>query len=269
MKNPRSESRAAKTPFVFGIAFALTLLFSTMMTTGVRAETKYIHHRGNHKNAPENSIPAFEQAEYWGAETDIRVTKDGRWVIMHDDTVDRTTNGTGRVTDLTFEDVRNLRIDKGNGLEKYKSDQLVVPTLEEYLGICRDKGVVPVIEIKCETATSGQFDDLTRILNDYGFTTVNTRFISFYAANLQHMAHRIPDIPSMLLTFRVDEALVSRAKDTGSYTGIDVLWKDKSVTRESMAALENNHLAKGAWVVPASEFEKMEDIGVEYITTDD
>lgn len=64
-----------------------------------------IAHRGASTLAPENSIPAFQLAGeygYWGAECDVSVTKDGIWVLMHDTSVDRTTNGRGAVSSFTL-----------------------------------------------------------------------------------------------------------------------------------------------------------------------
>ena len=70
-----------------------------------------IGHRGAHLEAPENTLAAFRKAKEngcVGVEFDLDLSKDGVPVIIHDDTVDRTTNGTGRVNDLTFEEIRRL-----------------------------------------------------------------------------------------------------------------------------------------------------------------
>jgi glycerophosphoryl diester phosphodiesterase len=70
-----------------------------------------ISHRGEHLAHPENTLPAFQAAIDAGAdffEIDVRTTADGRLVLMHDRTVDRTTNGTGLVRELTFDQIRAL-----------------------------------------------------------------------------------------------------------------------------------------------------------------
>ena len=70
-------------------------------------------HRADLVYSPENSIQALENAIFFGAdiiETDVRLTKDGHIVIMHDYSVDRTTNGTGYVADLTLEEIKKLRL---------------------------------------------------------------------------------------------------------------------------------------------------------------
>lgn len=93
-------------------------------------------HRGDHTIAPENTLDAYERAigdEADYGETDLRTTKDGVIVLMHDSTVDRTTDGHGKVEDLTFAEIRSLKI-KGA-----KREGELVPTFEELLKITKGK----------------------------------------------------------------------------------------------------------------------------------
>ena len=72
---------------------------------------KVIAHRGASGCAPENTLAAFRRAAEMGAgfiETDLQLTRDGRLVAIHDETLDRTTNGTGPVSAATFEELRKL-----------------------------------------------------------------------------------------------------------------------------------------------------------------
>ena len=90
-----------------------------------------IAHRGEHLSHVENTLPAFQAAIDAGAdyfECDVRTTSDGRMVLMHDGTVDRTTNGKGRVADLTFDGIRSLDA-HGNR----------VPTFEEALELAKGR----------------------------------------------------------------------------------------------------------------------------------
>jgi len=90
-------------------------------------------HRGDVKAAPENTIPAFESAVEKGAaqiEFDVQLSQDGVLVIMHDSTVDRTTDGTGRVSDLTFGALRKL--DAGSWFDTAFAG-IRIPTLRETL----------------------------------------------------------------------------------------------------------------------------------------
>ncbi|HVT92914.1 MAG TPA: glycerophosphodiester phosphodiesterase family protein [Bryobacteraceae bacterium] len=97
----------------------------------ILAQVAVISHRGEHLAHPENTIPAFQSAIEAGAdffEADVRTTSDGRFVLMHDATVDRTTNGSGAVRDMTFARIRSL--DAGGAQ---------VPTLEEALTLAHGK----------------------------------------------------------------------------------------------------------------------------------
>ena len=98
-----------------------------------------IAHRGDHTQVPENTIVSIQHAISVGAdyvEVDLRTTKDGRLVIMHDQTVDRMTSGTGKVKDLTFEYIRSLKV---SDKSKPGSPSFRVPTFEEVLKACKGK----------------------------------------------------------------------------------------------------------------------------------
>lgn len=92
-----------------------------------------IGHRGACAYAPENTISSFDLAQKMGCssiETDIRATKDGVLVLLHDHTVDRTTNGSGRIKELTIEEVKEL--DAGTWFsDDFKGEK--IPTLREFL----------------------------------------------------------------------------------------------------------------------------------------
>ncbi|EGO8740309.1 glycerophosphodiester phosphodiesterase, partial [Enterococcus faecalis] len=142
----------------------------------------WIAHRGNNTEYPENSIPAFKTVRrHWGIETDIQVTSDGQWVVMHDDTVDRTTNGTGKVSSMTLAQFRNLRIDTGENLSRLSDEEKTPPTFEEYLKICKELNKVPVIEIKSGTYSKANFDLLKDTLDLYGYGEANCVIGSFDA----------------------------------------------------------------------------------------
>ena len=145
------------------ITLALTLLsFSLVLADDavVMPKCGVCAHRGDKQYYPENTVPAFKSAVEKGAqmvEFDVKLTKDGKMVIMHDPTVDRTTNGTGAVADLTFEEIRNL--DAGVKFDP-KFAGTKVPTLEEALDCipnniwinvhCAPNAVVPAAKLIAE-----------------------------------------------------------------------------------------------------------------------
>ena len=110
---------------------------------------RMIAHTGYSAVAPGNTLPAYEAAgksDFWGAECDIQRTKDGVWILMHNDTVDDMTDGTGKVSELTYAEIMQFNVDTGNNIESYPG--LKVAKLEEYLDVCKKYSLHPVIEIK-------------------------------------------------------------------------------------------------------------------------
>lgn len=101
-------------------------------------------HRGDSYNYYENTMSAFENAVLAGCdmiETDVHLSCDGELVLIHDDTVDRTTNGSGRVDKMTLAELKSLNA--GDSLHPEK-----IPTLEELLSFVSDKNITLNIEIK-------------------------------------------------------------------------------------------------------------------------
>ena len=153
---------------------------------------KIIAHRGASGRAPENTMAAFrlamdQQAD--GIELDVMLTKDGQVVVIHDDTVDRTTNGFGKVRELSLAALQNL--DAGNGEH--------IPTLQEVLDTFGDQWLIN-IELK-NYATP--FDALpvatAQIVRRAGLT--DTVIISsFNPFNLPRFRRNCPKVKLGLLT---------------------------------------------------------------------
>lgn len=104
-------------------------------------------HRGAPAYAPENTLPAFELALEGGVdgiELDVQRSADGVLVVVHDEAISRTSNGVGRVKDLTFEELR--RCDFSNGFVGFRNTR--IPTLQETLDLLGPAGVRINIEIK-------------------------------------------------------------------------------------------------------------------------
>ena len=100
-----------------------------------------IAHRADWRNFPENSLEAIESAIKMGVdvvELDVHRTVDGALVICHDKTINRTTNGKGKIAELTLDSIRNCRLRAGhNAVTRYK-----MPTLEEALDLCKGRVMI-------------------------------------------------------------------------------------------------------------------------------
>lgn len=114
-----------------------------------------IAHRGDSAHRPENTLAAFASALEVGAELvelDVQLTRDGAVVVMHDASVDRTTDGRGRLNDLTLAEVRKLSAGYPRRFGSAWAGERV-PTLAEALALLRDRGRA-MVEIKADSVTS-------------------------------------------------------------------------------------------------------------------
>lgn len=102
-----------------------------------------VAHRGDWRNSPENSLQAFQNCIDMGVdmvEIDVRRTSDGVLVVMHDNTLDRCSNGKGKISDHTYAELQKLNLKSQHGvLTRHK-----IPTLEETLLLCKDKILINV-----------------------------------------------------------------------------------------------------------------------------
>nr|XP_008256001.1 glycerophosphodiester phosphodiesterase 1 isoform X2 [Oryctolagus cuniculus] len=115
-----------------------------------RDRVSAIAHRGGSHDAPENTLAAIRQAAKNGAtgvELDIEFTSDGIPVLMHDNTVDRTTDGSGRLCDLTFEQIRKLNPAANHRLRNDFPDEKI-PTLREAVAECLKNNLTIFFDVK-------------------------------------------------------------------------------------------------------------------------
>jgi glycerophosphoryl diester phosphodiesterase len=143
---------------LFTSALFLAFSSSPLLATGVCA------HRGEHRTSPENTIPAFVAAVNMGVqqiEFDVHSTKDGKMIVMHDATVDRTTNGKGKILDLTFDEIRAL--DAGSKFDK-KFAGTKVPTPCEVLDAI-PQSIICNVHINGGPQTAA---DTARLIRDMG-----------------------------------------------------------------------------------------------------
>ena len=103
-----------------------------------------ISHRGDWRNWPENSIPAIESIIKMGVdmmELDVKMTKDSVLVLMHDQTINRMTNGKGYISDMTYDSLMTFKLKRAHNVT---TDSLRIPTLREALLCCKDRILVNV-----------------------------------------------------------------------------------------------------------------------------
>ncbi|EKY8185619.1 hypothetical protein Q7176_001849 [Enterococcus faecium] len=252
-----------------------TTAISTLQNKNLFTQNKSTHgltwiaHRGNNSTAPENSIVAFENVyRHQAIETDIQLTSDNRWVIMHDETVDRTTNGTGKISDMTYDQFRALRIDTGANVDKLIDDEKIPPNLEEFLLICKKNNRIPVVEIKATGGYTKEQLQLIKTISDGIGMTEKTIFISFNYDMLVLMREIFPfNELQWVYQGTINTDVITKLKTLGLPCGLDINENNASLTKDNVNLLHANRLKIGAWTVGYNSFEKMKDLGIDYITT--
>jgi glycerophosphoryl diester phosphodiesterase len=157
-------------------------------------------HRGASAHAPENTLAAFELAAVQGAdgiELDAKLSADGHVVVIHDATVDRTTDRPGRVKDLSLAELRSL--DAGAFFaEKYRGEK--VPTLEEVFEALGKRMFVNVELTNYDTPRDHLVETVCRLVKEFGLQK-QVLFSSFFASNLWKARGLLPEVPRGLLAF--------------------------------------------------------------------
>lgn len=154
-------------------------------------------HRGYSEKYPENTIVAFKNAilaHANGIEFDVQMTKDGKLVIMHDERVDRTTNGTGLVKEFSIEELKKLEISYDGGIER-------VPTLEEYFELVKDlRDFTTNIELKTGIFLyEGIEQEMVDMIRAYGLMD-RVIISSFNHRSLAKVKRIAPELPVGTLT---------------------------------------------------------------------
>ncbi|WP_240508060.1 glycerophosphodiester phosphodiesterase [Virgibacillus indicus] len=161
--------------------------------------TKIFAHRGSFGTHPENTMAAFREAERVGAngiELDVHLTKDNQIAVIHDNTVDRTTNGSGEVRSLTLDELRKL--DAGSKYsEKFRGERIL--SLKEVLSWMKGNTLELNVELKNATVEYPDFE--VKLLQEVQNSDLEDRvfFSSFNHYALKKMNEMNPDIECAVL----------------------------------------------------------------------
>lgn len=225
-------------------------------------KVKFIAHRGFSGYAPENTSSAFRCAgenEFWGAECDLRETLDGKFVISHDATLSSMTNGTGNVEEKTLTQIKSYNINSGNSWGI--NPTLKILTLEEYLSICKEYGMIPVIEIK--SMKDNSMDNFLAILKKYGVLN-SCMIIGFDKPILEKIRLKNKHIEISYLSNTFTSSIITYCKN--NKFGINV--NESTVTKTLVEEAHSNGILVGAWTTDSKErINILKTYGIDFITT--
>lgn len=237
----------------------------TLTETLNEKDERFVAHRGYSNYAPENSIPAFELAGeqgFWGIETDISQTNDGQFICMHDKEIDRTTNGTGEISDYSLEELMSFRIDTGNNIDK--NTDLHIPSFSEFLDICSKYNCVAVVEIKYIS----DYDSLLDIIKRSGLET--RCIITGELDDMKEIRSRNNIIPVMTIGYTPAPYTDNLKYITEIPYNRGILYNYPQVDKAAVEELHSQGIYCGVWSVDETDVaEQYFDYGVDFIVTNE
>ena len=210
-------------------------------------------HRGAAGLCPENTLKSIQCALDIGVdfvEIDVHRTRDGEVVVMHDESVDRTTNGTGTIRSFGLDEIRKL--DAGEGE--------VVPTLREVLELVKGRA-----RLLCEIKTGGSAEAAAICVHDADMVGEMT-FISFNLDVLRYLRRTEPKIEIGVLLWHPTESDIAIAQLTGA-TWIDIYYRRLSLHMVDLITAAGMSI-RTYTPNETHEFQVLQDMGVHAITTD-
>ncbi|MBQ7545914.1 MAG: hypothetical protein IJT41_02985 [Clostridia bacterium] len=225
-------------------------------------------HRGVKAKAPENTIPAYQIAidmGFYSVETDVHLTKDGVWVISHNDNIKKWYNGDAEIAETNYADLLKYRIKGGPGWLKYGT--LRIPTLDEYLDLFIGTKSRPQIEIK----TSGDdYKGIDKILEAVESRNLGEQalIISFDLGQLQYIRHTLQsDIELWYLCGEITQKEIDEAKTIGGNVWLSCNWEQNTV--ETMQKSVDAGIPVSMWTVDSLKDARMlYEAGFRYMETD-
>ncbi|MBN1122871.1 MAG: glycerophosphodiester phosphodiesterase [Anaerolineae bacterium] len=221
-----------------------------------------IAHRGAAGLAPENTLAAVRLGLDHGAEcveVDIQQTKDGRLIVLHDATVDRTTNSSGAAADLTWDTIRLL--DAGSWFSRAFAGESV-PLLDQVLDLVEPTEATLVIEVKEPERSPGIVENLINSLHRYN-AVQRVMIISFDHEWLVEFNHTVPDVATgMVFTW-------PRGKKAGEHTVLfDYRWTGVLIDPTLVRRVHRQGRQIGVWTVDhVWQMKLMRWLGVDAVTS--
>ena len=228
-----------------------------------KGNIKMVAHRGVSGLERENTCPAFVAAgvkTYYGIETDVHVTLDGKYIIIHDDDLKRVAGLDMGVETSNFDDLRAVRMTDRDGVTA-RAD-IFLPTLEEYLSICKKYGKVAVLELKRDMERQ-HVEGIAAAVDAAGMFE-NTTFISFSKNNMIYLRDARPDANAQFLTSALTEENIAFILDNK----LDADIYHKAMTKEFVDLMHANGRVVNVWTVDTViDAEAVREMGVDMITS--
>jgi glycerophosphoryl diester phosphodiesterase len=228
----------------------------------------FFAHRGASAHAPENTLAAFELAAKQGApaiEFDVKLTSDHYVVIHHDQTLERTTNGSGPITKQPLAALREL--DAGSFFsERFRGEK--IPTLDEVFEAVGKKLFINVELTNYATPFDGLVDVVVPLVKKHGLEK-RVMFSSFFPTNLARARQLLPSVPRGQLMLEGNSGWWQRFAANFMFLQAEHPWKE-DVTAETVWRAHQKGRRVHAWTVnDLAAMQNLRSLGVDAIFTDD
>ena len=224
---------------------------------------KMIAHRGLSGLERENTCPAFIAAavkSYYGIETDVHITKDGKFILVHDDDLKRVAGVNMSVEGSNFADLRAVRMKDIDG--KTERADIFLPTLEEYFSICKKYGKQSILELKNEMPAEKIWEIVEIAKKMKWFEGVT--FISFFWENLVRLREKYPTADAQFLTDKCSEKEMEKMIEHK----IDADLCGYCITPEKVKKLHDAGRVVNVWTIDRlTDAEHLKEAGVDMITS--
>lgn len=204
-----------------------------------------INHRGWHE-APENTLAAYRQSRKHGfchVECDVSFTSDGVAVLLHDATVDRTSNGTGNIADISFADVRDCDFGAWKSAE-YAGEK--IPTFSEFILLCKRLGMHAYI--KLQAGSEQQIAQLANIVKMHGMKG-NVTWISASDAYLAYIKEADPKARLGYVVNTIDSAVISKALGLQGDNDVFIDCNYENADADAVSLCANADIPLEVWTV--------------------
>ena len=221
-------------------------------------------HRGYSQKYPENTMLAFKKAYeegFDGVETDVHMTKDGRLVLIHDEKINRTSNGKGYVKDMTLKELRQY-----NYSYHFQYD-CSIPTLEELLEFCKDKDFKINIELKTDVIHyCGLEEAVYNLVQKYNIQN-QVYYSSFYLPSVLIMQQFDPCI---YVGYLMENKYNQKTKELLDHHIKAYHPRYNYLNRKRIEFLKQHQKMIAAWTVPHfKEYKRLESLGVDIIISNE
>ena len=228
-----------------------------------KGNTLFVAHRGYSSFHMQNTIASFKaagQKSFYGIETDTHVTKDGKYIIIHDDTTAAVSDVKVKVEECTFHELKNIKLKVKNGEDT--PEATTMPSLQEYIEVCKECGKVAVLELKNHFEPEN-IKEIVEIIKEIGYIHKMV-FISFDLPNCIELRKMDPTFTVEYLTTRYSKKLIKTLVE--NKLDLDIFYKE--INEKRVKELHDNGIKLNVWTLDDPEIaKKFISYGVDFITT--